>query len=936
MTVSLKHRIGSVLLLLTMIGTLLMSVFMMAIPVAAAEELTTISHTSPAIRADVGQTIDLSKYRLQVAATTIIEPDKLTWSSTEIALNGNRVTPSAKGVYVLSVTNGSITRKVYLVVKEKNETEYVLYENDFSDASSIGDWKTIQQSSGASFSVKDGKLVMDASNSTSSYIRLMLPAFLNDFGDYRFEATGTITKVQNEKRYLALMFRIQANNYPYYQMCVRQNAALSNGTEFAERTPSDAWNVTHTAPYSSKLSATGNYTFAVDVNGSAVATSINGERLIYTATATKYSKGAPGLQVNGCSASFTSVKVTLNDAVEATPTDLAQTREPASNLAQTPSMVSHVETAEDLRDILTSSPSAAVMRVNSALDVTDAKGTKIATVEEAMAQLNQQVIPAFYVEDDVAVKKLCAYLKQEEIVDAFVMSADPALVRLARDTYGIIRGIVDFSVAAGVETMAMSAIRAETNAAGARIAVIPASLATQANVEALQRLFITVWVQSESDTTVELVSHITSGANGILTQDRAELERCFTAYFSSNAVTRVVNVIGHRGQPSTGQENSIASSIEAYEAGATMIENDIYLSKDGVIVVMHDSTIDRTTNGVGAVESMTVAELQKYMIDGNTSKATQPIPTLEDYFKEFKGKDVQLIVEIKSSKEAILKPLAELIEKYDILDQVNVITFKYDQILKLKKEIPGISVGYLTGDILLSEDEALLTMEKVLDVVQAHDTTFNPSYANGALGPKVMSAAWVRGVTLWPYTINNQADFDTYFLYGTNGITTNYSYWVSEYIKNVSVAQDSYEVLLNETTEIPVLRTNYNREQKASTAGSMIVIAGNAAAISYKQGKLTATEAGEYTVLFRHACNLANGKVYSMYSQPVTIRVIDESASTEAVTTAPTAQEPDSSADNASPVVSVAFSQFIIPVAVVVVALIGVSVVVAAVRLKKK
>ena len=871
MKISTLHRLFSALLVAAMLLGVPTSMLALSVPASAAEELITISQSVPAIRADVGESIDLSRYRLQIASNNYMEPNQITWSSSDVSLKDNKLTAPAKGVYHLVATNGSIKRDVYLVVKNPQETEYVLYENDFSDANALQEFRKVQQTSGAVYSVKDGKLIMDASDSTNSYIRLMLPAFLDQFGDYHFEATGTITKAQNDKRYLALMFRIQRKDYPYYQMCVRQNAALSNGTEFAERTEGNAWNVTHTTPYTEKLSASKEYTFAVDVEGNAIATSINGARLIYTATATKYLKGAPGLQVNGCSASFTSVKVTLVDPVEPTATKLVNVRNPQSNLKQTPSIVTYVETAENLRDILTNSPATAVMRVNSSLDVTDAKGTKIATVEEAMTQLNKQVIPAFYVEDDVTVKKLCEYLKTNDIVDVFVMANDTALVRLARDTYTPVRGIVDYSVKSDVKNMTAAELRAMTNNAGARIAVLPASMATAANVEALQRLFVTVWIQSEKNDTVELVSHITSGANGIITQNRTELERCFTAYFSENTLTRVVNVIGHRGQPSTGQENSIASSIDAYKAGATMVENDIYLSKDGVIVIMHNSTIDAVTNGVGAVESMTVAQLQQYVIDGNADKPTQPIPTLEDYFKEFKGKDLQLVVEIKTGKEAVMAPLAALIAQYDIEDQVNIIAFEAAQAQRLKEIYPELSIGYLTSSITLSEEEPLLTLEQILNTVQKYDSTFNPSYAGGALGPNVMTAAAYRGVTIWPWTINDRDDFDTYFMYGTNGITTNYSYYVSDYLKNVTTSEKSYSVEVGVETSLPVITTTYDRETKEATTGSMIVISGNPDHISYKKGQLTVTEAGEYTVIFRHASRLGNGKNYYMCSQPVTI-----------------------------------------------------------------
>lgn len=880
----------------TRIGCLLLTCLMLCtaiLPVTAAEAssgtVCTVTYTSPAIPADVGETVDLTKYRVATSASAYMEASDITWSSDALIVENGKVIAPAKGVYALTAKTASNTRTVYLVVKEPSETEYVLYETDFSDPAVLNNWTKVQQTAGASYSVTDGKLTMNASDATSSYVRLMLPAFLNDFGDYHYEATGTITEAKNEKRYLALMFRIQKNNFPYYQMCVRQNATLSNGTEFAERTEKDAWNVTHTAAYSEKLSASKDYTFAVDVTGNAIATSINGERLVYTETATKYTKGAPGLQVNGCSASFTSVKVTLmTETVEPSASKLVQVREPASNLNQTPSIVTYIGTADDLNNILTNSPATAIMYVNSAMEVTDGKGTKLATVAEAMKMLNKQVIPAFRVSDEATVKALCAYLEENKILDVFVLSDNESLIRLARDTYESVRGILDLSNGVGSKTV--SDIRNTANMAGARIAVIPADLATQSYVESLQRLFTTVWVQSTAQAdTVELVSHITSGANGIITQNRTELERCFTAYFRENSLVRVVNIIGHRGQPSTGQENSIASSVDAYEAGANMIENDVYVSKDGIIVIMHDSTIDRTTTGSGNIERMTVAELQQYVIDANTSFATQPIPTLQDYFSEFKGKDVQIIIELKSDNPKVIEPLANEIRASGMMDQINIITFEYQQLAALRKLLPEVSVGYLTSGITLSETEPLTSLEKILSEVQHYDTTFNPSYAKGALGPNLITAASHRGITLWPWTVNDRADFDTYFLYGVNGITTNYSYYVSDYIKTVTTEQTSYNVNLGEETDLPVLRTNYDREQISSTAASMVVLTGNEAELTYKNGVLTANEAGEYTVIFRHASLTNSGKMYYKYTQPVTISVTDPQAVPEETTPVETA-----------------------------------------------
>ena len=67
-----------------------------------------------------------------------------------------------------------------------------------------------------------------------------------------------------------------------------------------------------------------------------------------------------------------------------------------------------------------------------------------------------------------------------------------------------------------------------------------------------------------------------------------------------------------------------------------MVENDVYLTADNVVYVMHDEKIERTTNGTGSVLQMTSAQLSKYKVDYFSADAAQAIPTLEDYFKAFK------------------------------------------------------------------------------------------------------------------------------------------------------------------------------------------------------------------------------------------------------------------------------------------------------------
>lgn len=98
-------------------------------------------------------------------------------------------------------------------------------------------------------------------------------------------------------------------------------------------------------------------------------------------------------------------------------------------------------------------------------------------------------------------------------------------------------------------------------------------------------------------------------------------------------------IIGHRGAPIYEPENTIESFKKAIEFGVAFVECDVHLTKDGKIVVIHDPTLERTTNGTGFVKDYTLEELQKLNI-GNNYK----IPTLEEVLRL----NYPLVVEFKA------------------------------------------------------------------------------------------------------------------------------------------------------------------------------------------------------------------------------------------------------------------------------------------------
>ena len=119
-------------------------------------------------------------------------------------------------------------------------------------------------------------------------------------------------------------------------------------------------------------------------------------------------------------------------------------------------------------------------------------------------------------------------------------------------------------------------------------------------------------------------------------------------------------VFAHRGLPVKFAENSLQGFKYAVEHGAEGVEFDVHLTKDKVPVVMHDETLDRTTNGTGYIKDYTLNEIRKFHLENG-----EPVPLLSELFEILQDKDLYINLEFKTNKihdvgiEAIVLSLAK-------------------------------------------------------------------------------------------------------------------------------------------------------------------------------------------------------------------------------------------------------------------------------------
>lgn len=158
--------------------------------------------------------------------------------------------------------------------------------------------------------------------------------------------------------------------------------------------------------------------------------------------------------------------------------------------------------------------------------------------------------------------------------------------------------------------------------------------------------------------------------------------------------------IAHRGFSTKYPENTMLAFQKALEAGCNGIENDVHLTRDGQLVVIHDEDIARTTNGKGAVKDFTFEEIRKF--DASAGFAGMygfnPIPTLQEYFELVKDRDVFTNLELKNSNydyPGLEQAVIDLVREYGLEEQVVLSSFNHHSILRCKRIAPEIPCGFL-------------------------------------------------------------------------------------------------------------------------------------------------------------------------------------------------------------------------------------------------
>lgn len=223
----------------------------------------------------------------------------------------------------------------------------------------------------------------------------------------------------------------------------------------------------------------------------------------------------------------------------------------------------------------------------------------------------------------------------------------------------------------------------------------------------------------------------------------------------------------HRGASEVAPENTLAAFRQAVRMGTDGIECDIHATKDGVYVVCHDDTIDRTSNGSGRIAEKTYAELCHYDFGSwkDMQFAGEKLPTLEQMLEVVGGLRI-INIEVKDLRDNTredIEAFYAILTRHGVVDRVLVSSFRLEILKDLKRYYPNLRTAYLYVD---AADKA--AMEAAVD---SGCFAIHPS--GGNLTPELVDEAHRKGLAVNVWTIDNEEEMRRLAGWGCDGLITN-------------------------------------------------------------------------------------------------------------------------------------------------------------------
>lgn len=251
--------------------------------------------------------------------------------------------------------------------------------------------------------------------------------------------------------------------------------------------------------------------------------------------------------------------------------------------------------------------------------------------------------------------------------------------------------------------------------------------------------------------------------------------------FPCNQITHRPLVIAHQGGDNERPSNTLLAMQYAVDLGVDMLEMDIHATSDGVLVLSHDETLDRLTNGSGLIKEKKLAEIKQidaaYDWSVNDKGDVFPyrgqgvtIPTLEEIFQAFP--QMPMNIEVKQDEPSIAEPLCALIRQYKMEELLLVASFKQKAMEEFRKACPEVTTSLTADETKEFFYRYLAYISRTYSPPAAAAQVPEESSGYHVLTPRFVADAHNRGMELHVWTINDKASMVRMLGLGVDGIIT--------------------------------------------------------------------------------------------------------------------------------------------------------------------
>lgn len=240
-------------------------------------------------------------------------------------------------------------------------------------------------------------------------------------------------------------------------------------------------------------------------------------------------------------------------------------------------------------------------------------------------------------------------------------------------------------------------------------------------------------------------------------------------------------VIAHRGGKGLAPENTLAAFARSAALGVDVLEMDLRQSSDGALIVLHDRRVDRTTNGHGAADSLSLAQLKqldagyRFTPDGDTFPYRGQgvaIPTLDEVFTAFP--DARFLIELKEDSDALVREFCRTVRHFELGDQVIAASFHSRPLARLRQMCPEVATA------AASTAGMAFILLHWLRLDAAYHPASHAFQFPGRLGSidlidaRFIARARAHKVQVHVWTINDPDAMQHYLALGVNGLITDY------------------------------------------------------------------------------------------------------------------------------------------------------------------